>query len=304
MLFNEIYGSYYKTMAKIISAAIDGSLSDESLRVIVLENAFEESILEIEPSIKSKKWQLIEENYSTSILNKPKMPVTDLQLRWLKTISLDPKIGLFDFSFTGLENIEPLFLPSDIVLFDQYSDGDPYKEDWYKETFRSIRKAIKEKRKLALKYRSKKGTFCQKVFIPICIEYSSRDDKFRLQAIGNFGKATVNIGRICDCKILDEYFDNASIPKITYENVTFILYDERNSLERSMMQFTQYRKEAVKISENQYQICIWYDKEEEQDLMIQLLSFGPLIKILSPEKIISKMEERIRKQKELMKRSL
>ena len=96
MIFNEVYGCYYNAVSKIIENAIDGELTDRKLNDLSKQYAFEESNLTIVPSIKNQQWQLIDENMKTPILNKPRMPLTMIEKRWLKTISNDSKFKLFN----------------------------------------------------------------------------------------------------------------------------------------------------------------------------------------------------------------
>ena len=128
MIFNEIYSAYYNAVAKIISAVIDGNTDSKTLDKIVAENAFGESMFSILPALKSGKWQLVNQDMSTRIKHKPTMPLTLLQKQWLKAISLDPRIKLFDVDFEELEDVEPLFTQEDYYIYDKYSDGDPYED--------------------------------------------------------------------------------------------------------------------------------------------------------------------------------
>lgn len=95
MIFNEIYGCYYNAVAKMISLAVDGRLTESKMNEIASEYAFEESLLTIIPAIKKQEWQVIDHELETPIVNKPSMPMTTLEKRWLKTILLDPRIALF-----------------------------------------------------------------------------------------------------------------------------------------------------------------------------------------------------------------
>ena len=68
---------------------------------------------------------------TTPIKNKPSMPITLLQKQWLKAIGGDPRIKLFgDFDF-DYADVEPLFLPTDYIIFDKYSDGDDFTDENY-----------------------------------------------------------------------------------------------------------------------------------------------------------------------------
>ena len=150
MIFNEIYSAYYNSVAKIISAIINGNDDEKSLNKIVEENAFGESMFSIIPSLKSEKWQLVNSDLSTPLNHVPTMPLTLMQKQWLKALSLDPRIKLFDVEFEGLDDIEPLFTPDDYYIYDKYGDGDPYEDEKYIERFRTILSAIRNKQNLKI----------------------------------------------------------------------------------------------------------------------------------------------------------
>ena len=122
MIFSELYSAYYNTIAAIISRIIEGERSEKELQKIVAERAFGESALTIMPSLKGEKWQLVHSDMTTSLEHKPTMPLTTLQKRWLKAISLDPRVKLFGVEFPELEDVEPLFTPSDYYVYDKYGD--------------------------------------------------------------------------------------------------------------------------------------------------------------------------------------
>ena len=92
MIFSELYSAYYNAISSIICEIIGGEHSEKELQKIVTERAFSESALTIMPSLKSGKWQLVNSDMTTPLKHMPTMPLTDLQKRWLKAISLDPRI--------------------------------------------------------------------------------------------------------------------------------------------------------------------------------------------------------------------
>ncbi len=95
MIFNEIYSAYYNAVAKIIASIIDGNADEKTINKIIEENAFGESMLTVLPSLKSGKWQLVKADMTTPLRRVPTMPLTTIQKQWLKAISLDPRIKLF-----------------------------------------------------------------------------------------------------------------------------------------------------------------------------------------------------------------
>ena len=91
MIFSELYGAYYNTVAAVLRKAVQRPLTKEDLRTVIERCAFSESVLSIEPALTSEKWQLLRPDGTTPLLHPPTMPLTVLQKRWLKAISLDAR---------------------------------------------------------------------------------------------------------------------------------------------------------------------------------------------------------------------
>ena len=142
MLFHEIYGCYYESVARIIDQAIKGTLNEKIMHSIIQETAFSESFLTIEPALKNHQWPLLCDDMHTPVKHPSTMPLTLIEKRWLKAILLDPRIQLFDVSIKGLDDIMPLYQMGDIVYFDQYHDHDDYFDPAYIKNLRQFRKAL------------------------------------------------------------------------------------------------------------------------------------------------------------------
>lgn len=297
MLFNEIYSSYFNTAAEIIKVAVCGNLSEEDINRIILDKAFGESIINIPALIKNGEWRLLSDDLKTPIKNEPSMPLTMLQKRWLKALLEDPKIKLFNPSIDGLEDIEPLYHQKSIVYFDRYSDGDDFENPDYINNFRTILYALKHNKRLMMKYTGKQWKNKEFICSPSKLEYSSKDDKFRLKAVAYKKMFTLNLSKITDCHITD--FDiNDDLDGYEAEKSMLVLNltDERNALERVMLNFSHLEKDAVKIDDMHYQITLKYDKSDETEILIRILSFGPMIKVVSPDSFIRQLKSRIDKQ--------
>ena len=299
MIFSELYGIYYKTVAEVLKTAIDHPLQDSELHKIIEKNAFEESVLNIEPALKNGKWKLILPDGTTIIKNEPSMPMTKVQKQWLKAISLDPRIRLFRDITTEFEGIEPLFTPEDYYIFDQYSDVDPYTDENYIKNFRLILDAIKNKYPLSIEYYNHKGKQMNMVLLPKYLEYSEKDDKFRVIGLGRRLGGTVNLGRIISC---EQYVKEDKL-KLSHKvlprkrSVIFELKDDRNALERVLVHFAHFEKQAEKIENNRYKITVNYDKDDETELVIRVLAFGPMIKVIAPIHFENLIKERLIRQK-------
>lgn len=294
MVFQEIYGKYYQTVAMILHTAAKRCVTVREIRQIASEYAFQESTMYIPEAIHDS-WQLLDDSGRSVLKHPPELPLTLLEKRWLKSISLDPRIRLFQPDFHGLEDVEPLFTPDNFVFFDRYQDGDPYTDPTYIQNFRLLLRAIQEKREVRLVLDSSRQQlyFC----IPYRLEYSEKDDRFRLLAVQNGHSITLNLSKITECTLLEQ----TQLPPYSLSKkrqLTLELTDERNTLERAMLHFSHFEKQAVRLDNDTYQITLWYAPRDEQEILIRILSFGPTVQVISPDSVIQQLKSRIRAQKE------
>ena len=300
MLFSEIYSSYYNAVAKILSLAVSGELTGAALYEAVKDSAFSESITVIPDSLKNETWPLLFDDNTTPIEHSPTMPLTELQKRWLKALLCDPRIKLFSPSVEGLENVKPLYTPDVFVYFDRYSNGDPFEDSNYISTFQTVLTALREKRRLCIKYTSHHGERLSLVCIPRRLEYSQKDDKFRLDSIAYNKRFTINLSRVTSCSLLDMYSDkDCRQIADTKRELVIELFDERNALERVMLHFSDVEKETQKIDERLYRFRMSYYAEDETEMLIRVLSFGPMLRVISSDSFIEQIKKRINRQNEL-----
>ena len=299
MIFSELYGTYYNTIAKILKSAVDHPLQKNEINRIISEEAFGESILNIVPAIEEERWQLISKDGTTPLKNVPSMPLTTLQKRWLKAISLDPRIRLFSDSLPDFPDVEPLFTKDDYCIFDSYADGDPYEDEKYIKNFRIVLDAVRNRYPLKVNMTNRNGCISYVVIMPEYLEYSEKDDKFRLISSGCRYGDTVNLGRIVSCKQYDKTFEVRPFQSRQERPATveFELIDKRNALERVLLHFAHFEKEAERLDGDRYLVRITYNKDDETELVIRILSFGPMIKVVSPQSFVNLIKERLINQK-------
>lgn len=297
MIFSELYSAYYNTVAKIIEAAFKPDITEKELQQCVLRQAFSESVLTILPSLKSGKWPLLKEDLTPVLHHVPTMPMTLLEKRWLKAITEDPRVKLFDVKMPDLENVRPLFTGEDYKIYDRYADGDPFDDDDYIRHFRLILSAIKDKRPVRITMTSRHGKEVWVRFFPIGFEYSVKDDKIRVLATGCRYRQ-FNLGRIAGC----EYY-NGNGPwrekpqEEKHRELTLTVRDERNALERAMLHFAHFEKQAERIDDNNYILKLRYYENDETEIVIRVLSFGPCVRVLEPESFENLIKERLISQK-------
>ncbi len=298
MLFSEYYGGYYACVAEILSEAVEGTLTREKITEISGKLGFGESILTIPANLQSGRWPLITKDCGTPIRRLPAHPETTLQKRWLKTLLLDPRIRLFGVTDEGLEDVRPLFDPAKIVWYDRYANGDPYGDEGYIERFRLLLEAVKTHRKTQVIFDSHRGKHCNWTVIPYRLEYSPANDKFRLLCNSKkWSNRTLNLSRISYVRLWGTFDpDEYPVPEMTNESVTLEITDERNALERAMLQFSYLAKKTVRTGEKTYRMTLQYRQEDETELVIKIISFGPLVKVVEPDSFAALIRDRITRQ--------
>ncbi len=300
MLFHEIYGSYYLAAARILKAAVRGNLTGQELNALVREHAFGESLLTIPDGLKGEKWKLLHRDLSTPLKCEPTMPLTLLEKRWMRALLLDPRIRLFEPDTRGLEDVEPLFTPDMTVYYDRYSNGDDYLDTGYIRRFRTIIRALREGRNLFVCFETRLHARLRLALTPHYLEYSEKDDRFRLVAAGRKRRWTINLSRITECSFAYGN-EHMQLKEAATDSVTFELEDRRNALDRVLLHFSHLEKETKRLDERRYRVTLKYDRQDETEMVIRILAFGPAVRVTAPESFIGLIRERIEKQRRLVK---
>lgn len=322
-LYSEIYGSYYSIISSLLSR---NQFSDSELSKVVSERGFGETMLYLVPRIANGDIALFEKDGDIyySVLSDEEssenIPLSLLQKRWIKAILSDRRIRLFvddsemDFLENKLGNIEPLFETIDFLYVDRFTDGDDYQSEQYRQIFRTILKSLKNRQALDISFESRKEKRVHFNFIPCKLEYSVKNDKFRLYAVERRSERkdrlyTINLSRIDELKETGVYIDENDMPDLDAlitsgyykEPVTLLIKTERNALERAMLQFASYKKNTTRISDELYKCEIFYNEGNETELLIEVLSFGSAVEVLGNERFLKQYKNRICRQLELFR---
>lgn len=202
--------------------------------------------------------------------------------------------------------MEALFNENDYYLYDKYSDGDPYDDPDYIKNFRTALEAIHQKKTISVEYTGRFGQQKRFICAPCKIEYSEKDDKFRIISKVRNRHSILNIARINSCELtenskVDDIYEE-DLPDNRRTSVTLEIYDERKAMERVMLAFAHFEKSAVQISDDVYQLTLNYDSFDETELVVRVLSFGPMVKVIEPQSFVKLIQERIESQINLMKK--
>lgn len=319
-LFHEIYSCYIDVVRCILTEAEQSPVTAGRMEQLAAEKAFGESALAILPKLTGGDWPLLvpcgDDAFRSRLTHTPHVPLSTLQKSWLKALLADGRIRLF-FSDAELEelkdmlgDVEPLYREEDFYYFDRYRDGDPIADTAYRLHFATILRALQENRILLVSYEGKQGPVSLEA-APYQLQYSSKDDKFRLCCLqlhrNTFSRSTIlNLARIKDCHVTSKScppdLESRCFEPIqkASEPVVLKISGERNSLERCMLHFANYEKHTEYDAEMKCWICsIHYDLADETELLIDILSFGPVVRVLGPSSFVRQIRKRVKRQHEL-----
>ena len=323
--FSEIYGCYYEIVAQIL--AHTDAVSRQEIMDITERLGFAESGLAVPDKLCSGQWPFLDKtttgDYVSRLDYPPQTSLTLLQKRWLKTLLSDERIRLFLDDAALLElagvlkDVTPLWDDGQIYYYDRYENGDDYSSKGYRQSFRLIMEAAHAKKAVRFDYTSSKGKNGRAYCLPLKIEYSPKNDRFRLIALRcPLDKRSFivryRLDGIKNVQISDDYQDDAAVQKaaqISYETfmrnsydtepVRLLIQNRRNALERAMLHFANYDKDTRQLDENTWECCIYYDPSMETELLIEILSFGPVVKVVGPDTFVKLIRERLKKQFDL-----
>lgn len=321
-LFSEIYGTYFRIAAKLLSRR---TVDEKTVYEIVSSDGFRDSSLFLPQKLipGGEDWGLFRKDHDGMLeritKSAPVKTMSMLQKRWIKAKLSDPRIRLFMDEDTinaldeRLKDIKPLGRQEDFRYTDVFADSDDYSDENYISNFRTVLDAVKHRRILEIKFISGHGNNVRGWFVPLKLEYSAKNDKFRaycymLHRFRPVSSGIINIGRIVSIRDtekifrtkvdMDEYFRNRRCDEPAVIRVT----SERNGLERFMMEFASYEKQTTRdLEKGEFIVKLWYDRADETELLINLLSFGPVIEIIGSERLRENARQRVKRQMELLK---
>ena len=327
-IFSELYGAYFRTAASLLRKR-GKPLSEADIHKAVEKYGFRDSALflpkKLIPQKDGSDWGLLrktEDGFVPVTKNSPPVILSGLQKAWLKAKLLDPRVSLFlddheiEELSERLKDVRPLYRPKHFRFFDRYSDGDEFKDPRYRANFKTILDAMKIHEAVRLDYTARHSNGLNVMVLPLKIEYSAKNDKFRVycRTVSNGilrGGMKINIGRIrmieptgkrftgtaSDTASMEKFFSDRRAP----EPVTVFVKPERNAPERFLMEFANYEKRTERDPKSGSLIVrLYYDRADETELLILLLSFGAAIEILSPREFRAKAAERVRRQAHLL----
>lgn len=321
-IFSEIYGAYYRIASRLLGL---GSVKDSDVYDVIREDGFRDSALflpqKLLPQPDGSDWGLFErgeDGLLHAIVGEPPRVLSRLQKMWLKAKLADPRMRLFlcddvlQSLSVRLSDVPPLYRNEYFRYFDRFSDGDDFGSEHYRENFQTVLKAIKERRMLKIGFTSGHDRRMSRLCLPFKLEYSEKNDKFRvychdIKGGKIVGGGLINLGRIDNIAPDDIYSGETPSEDDFFRRIRakqpirVYVSPERNAVERFLNEFAEYEKRVDRDLENGgCTVDLYYDSQDETELLILLLGFGAAVEILSPKSVRKQAAERVQKQVRLL----
>lgn len=310
-LFSEINCTYYNITEKILKQK---SVTKEDIRRIISKNGFSETVLFLEPELigKNNIGLLTEQDgiYTSILKNEPHIPLTAVQKKWLCAVLNDKKSSLFldkkqKAELYELLGAEPLFSGRSIRFFDRFTDGDDFENEDYIKHFRNILRSMHENRLIRISFQTRKNNRITHYYLPERIEYSSKNDKFRVHVV-RYNKSKpiergiINIAQINSVELTDIIAENGLYEAPSKKEVILKVSNERNAINRFMMEFAELERVSEYDDESkECTVTMKYDAMDETEILIRILSFGPVVEVLQPDDLREQIAHRIELQRQL-----
>lgn len=333
-IFNEIFGVYYYIIAEVIlcccSNADGNKLSNEKINNIVKKvrrwyssrGGNQTSRLSLDEitwlfgndafgkTSKANGKNQIEFKYQCASdieFYKDVLPLTTMEIRWLKTILSDERIRCYfsdrqlDFIRTYMQTeyseISPLPVKH-LVNFDKHIAIDSMEKEAEHSLIKTLIKAINQKMLVDLTYVTRYGKEISGEFKPIVIEFSKRNNKFQvqMQSCDNNRFYSINLSQIISLVIVPEEFEYFEIlqnyekhRELNERSVDIQFYDVRNTADRILTEFSPWKKYCEYDRETKiYTLQLFYQKDEELDLVVRLMGYGGNIHFVNKEHSIAR----------------
>ncbi len=313
-MYHEIYGKYYQMIHNLLNSK---PKTEREINDYIRSQGFDESFLYLNAEMLVDEYHLfVKKGDLFYPLTNGEIPLflTSEQKKWLNTMLFDEKVKLF-LSDEKIKYYQKEFAGN--VLYDgstyQYLYQDVDKDEInskMRNIFRFVKNAIIQGMDINLTFISSKNYYTHKKVAPYKIEYSMQDQKMRLIAVEYRNGEPKRIIRIRLASVVGyrmvertkkidfEYYLQQEVLK---EPLIIEVYPILNGIERVFIELSNYKREAVFDKERNLSIMkIYYEKVDEMDLVLKMLSFGKVVKILSDGFIKEEVLRRINKQKELL----
>lgn len=358
-LFNEIFSVYYRVFAAIFGKiCYENKLYTKKEMIALCTETIKEFQDEFGTEVLWKAhakgrvfWELLEKGgflvpcfengekkyrskYCTlSEVNiyRDNLPLSEVEIRWLKTIVEDGKIQYFldekeilalklilsDFAI----DIKPFFMHA-VNYYDRYKF--PEKKEWKESSvLNPILDAIAKKHVIKITYMSNGENLRTQDYKPIVVEYSKRDNRFvgyflscrekeglkeyplaQIVSVGQVFKDGSGENKTFDMNEAKKKFEEYKAKQQTSVELEFS--DNLNLVDRILNEFSPWDKRCEFDAESGiYHLTISYPKKDGKDMAIRLLSYGSAIRFVDKDHVLAKVVQgKLRTQMQRMQKQV
>lgn len=327
-LFNEVKNRYFQLVFRIINECAEGKAKSDVVKLVDAgefeqrligknQQSFADMILN--RSNEDENLNLLKERgglFYPCIENKDELPLpvrfTNLEKAWLKALLAQPDINMllskstFDKLYKELEDFDSPIKEEYFDITNSIKLPEMIQRGTYEENFRLILKALILEKPIIYNNVDRNGNILSnKVALPINLEYSMRDARFRvsLYSIDDKRPVLANVFSLSEIRILDEDvgIDRETAKKLLFEQkyseqpVILEVTDKNTAMERCFMCFSGMERTSRELGDNRYEIRLNYYLFDEESLIQNIISLGPYVKVISPQRIVDEVVKRVKK---------
>ncbi|EKQ54748.1 MULTISPECIES: WYL domain-containing protein [unclassified Clostridium] len=317
-LFHEYKNKYFHLVFRILNLSKNGLYKDEIIRLIEKEEYDEKIIgkdfktfegMLLNQYSKIDNFNLLEERdgkYYSILNNEDSVPLkvrfSKLEKSWLNGMIKEPVVQALLGKGT-LEKLEAALIEvkegsNQVIEFTNKVKND-FELDLEKlsKDFYTILEGIINEKPIIYSNVDKNGNeYNNQLALPTRIEYSLKDDKFRasLYSLEEKRSIMVNLHTLKEVKIAqnvnskvkrEDVLKKLKEKKYSEIPITIELEDIRGAMERCFMSFSSFERNSRTISENKYEIDIYYYTFEEDEIIRKIMSLGPYVKVKEPDRV-------------------
>lgn len=327
-LFSEDKNRYFQLVFRIINECAGGKAKSDILRIID-EGEFEQKVigknqqsfadLVLNGCGSDENLNLLKEKggrFCPAIDTDGELPLpvrfTKLEKAWLKALLEKDGVRMV-LSRETFEKLQERLKDFDTPIRDEYFEmtniiklPEIAARETYEKNFRIILNALIQEKPIRYNNTDKKGNLhSNKLALPVGIEYSMRDARFRVSmySIDDNRPVMANIFTLSELRIVDEEvgIDREDAKKLLFEQkyseepVILEVTDKKAAMERCFMCFSGMERTARELGDNKYEMRLNYYLFEEENLIRSILSLGPYVKVVSPQRIVDEIVRRVKK---------
>jgi RNA-splicing ligase RtcB/predicted DNA-binding transcriptional regulator YafY len=332
-LFDEVKNRYLHIVFKVLHECEKG-LSEKDIIKIIEEEEFEEKV--IGSNFKTFEGLLLNQYKEEENLNllklkegryfpnskgtkKPALPVrlTNIEKAWLKNMLEGKRAGILlkDTTIAKLkEALKDFEAPNlnDIIDITNTSElPSLVNSELYEENLRTLLKAMIEEKPIRYCNTDRLGNkYCNRLALPIRLEYSLKDGRFRasMYSLDENRSIMTNLFSMTDIELEENEKVDISREavikllrecKYSTEPIVLEVTDKKAAMERCFMSFSELERYSRCIEKDKYELKLFYYTFEEEEIIRKILAIGPYVKVISPQGIKEEIINRIRRALEL-----